>query len=113
MVAVSGDKLWVERVENLTDTYRVVVETSDGERLSENYYQKDGKTLDEDTFYIRGTLATGSDLGQLRNHVGVENALVIEDGCIFAMGDNRGNSSDSRAFGAVPISRIYGVVVKF
>lgn len=111
VVATSGDRLWVERVDNLTDTYRVIVQTADGKRLVENYYQKDGVTIDEDAFYIKGTLATGSDLGQLRSHVGEENALIIDDGCIFAMGDNRSNSSDSRAFGQVPLSRIYGVVI--
>ena len=111
VVAIAGDKLWVEKVDGIADTYLVVVSTPDGEKLHENYYRKDGETLDAETFYIRGTLATGSDLGELRNHVGEENALIIEENHFFAMGDNRNNSSDSRAFGSVPLSRLYGVVI--
>lgn len=34
--------------------------------------------------------------------------LIIPDGEIFALGDNRGNSLDSRAFGTVPASDIVG-----
>ena len=111
VVAIAGDKLWVEKVDGLNDTFRVVVQTADGQKLYENYYEKDGEALPEEAFYIRGVLATGSDLGELRNHVGEANALVIEADHFFAMGDNRGNSSDSRAFGAVPTSRLYGVVI--
>lgn len=37
--------------------------------------------------------------------------LIVPDGCIFAMGDNRPQSTDSRAFGCVPIDKIEGKVV--
>ena len=111
VVAVGGDKLWVEKVSDSVDLYYVVVETADGDRIIENYYERDGEVLAAESFYIKGVLTVGSDLGMLSQHKGRENALVIDDNCFFAMGDNRSNSSDSRTFGVVPVSRLYGVVI--
>lgn len=113
VVALAGDKLWVEFVDKdaLGDRYKVVVETPD-ETLYENYYKRNGKLLDEQAFYVYGSLITGSDLGILADHVGKDNALTISDGCFFAMGDNRANSLDSRVHGEFPLAQLYGVVVK-
>ncbi len=33
---------------------------------------------------------------------------VVPDGMIFVMGDNRGNSDDSRSFGPVPVDKVIG-----
>lgn len=111
VVAIAGDLLWVERTDEELDLYRVVVLTPENETLHENYYLKDGQVLAEETFFISGALLTGSDLGILGEHVGEQNALQIDDGCMFVMGDNRNNSSDSRSFGVVPQSRLFGVVI--
>ena len=110
VVAIAGDKLWVEKVDGTDITYLVVVETSDGQQLHEDYYVHNGEVLDAEAFYITDMARSG--LGLLAEHVGKENALPIEDGFFFAMGDNRANSSDSRSFGAVPFSRLYGVATR-
>ena len=109
VVAVAGDKLWLVAVDGESNKYKVVVESPSGETFYENGYEYDGETLAENGFYISGTL---DGLGILVDHVGRDNALEIQDDHFFAMGDNRGNSLDSRAFGAVPKSRLYGVVIK-
>jgi len=37
--------------------------------------------------------------------------LIVPEGTVFVMGDNRGNSGDSRKFGCVPYDKIEGKVV--
>ena len=60
------------------------------EELEENY-------LDENVTTDLGTYGVYSD-------------IVVPEGYIFVMGDNRGHSTDSRCFGCVPISKIEGKV---
>lgn len=57
-----------------------------GQRLIEPY-------LDEPTLWRGMTL---------------DHEYVVEPGHVFVMGDNRNNSSDSRVFGAIPLSSIVG-----
>ena len=111
VVALAGDKIWAEPVVGVDNSYRVVIETADGDTIYEDYYTRHGVSLPTEDFYVKGVLTKGSDLGILSQHIGQENALEIPQNCFFAMGDNRSNSHDSRAFGAVPTSRLYGVVI--
>ncbi|MBQ7668753.1 MAG: signal peptidase I [Clostridia bacterium] len=37
--------------------------------------------------------------------------MVIPEGYVFCMGDNRGSSADSRMFGAIPIDKIEGRII--
>ncbi|SVC85771.1 uncharacterized protein METZ01_LOCUS338625 [marine metagenome] len=33
---------------------------------------------------------------------------IVTEGAVMVMGDNRGNSRDSRAFGFIPVEDVYG-----
>ena len=41
---------------------------------------------------------------------GIFSDLVVPENCVFAMGDNRDDSMDCRAFGCIPLERIEGTV---
>lgn len=103
VVAVEGDKIWVEPVGN--KRYKLVVLTAQGERLEENYYTKNGELLQP--FVI-----PESRLGRLADFT-KENPHTIRAGYFFAMGDNRPNSADSRTaeIGDVPFERVFGVAI--
>lgn len=104
VVAVEGDSIWVEATDG---GYKLVVKTADGAEIYEDYYKKGKAALNADNFVLPNTV---QGLGQLSGHT-KDNPLVIEAGHFFAMGDNRGNSEDSRGnLGQVPLDRLYGVV---
>ena len=69
---------------------------------------KDGKVyingdiLQEE--YLAEDVITQSDGGQFLD-------LIVPEGTVFAMGDNRGHSADSRRFGCIPYEKIEGKVV--
>lgn len=61
-----------------------------------------GEELKED--YLPEGTKTNADGGQFID-------LIVPEGTVFVMGDNRGNSGDSRRFGCVPYEKIEGKVV--
>ena len=68
---------------------------------------KDGKVyindaeLDEP--YLQPEVTTNVELNQYHD-------LVVPENCVFVMGDNRDHSTDSRAFGCIPLDKIEGKV---
>lgn len=63
-----------------------------GEKIDEPYLEKENSTTDYHEIY---------DLSK---------PTIIPEGEVFYLGDNRGNSSDSRIYGTCPIENIVGVV---
>ena len=110
VVALEGDKVWVELVDAERELYQLFIETQDGKILVEDSYVRDGERVDVTNFYIRSVVLNGSGLGELEKNIGRDNALTVPTDCFYALGDNRSNSNDSRSFGSVPMSRLYGVV---
>ncbi|MFP5352230.1 MAG: signal peptidase I [Actinomycetota bacterium] len=73
--------------------------TVDGEEVSEPFLdlEVDGT----------GPSVTGSDCDRLQMEV-AEDGCLVPAGQIFVMGDNRGNSEDSRALGPIAIEKVVG-----
>lgn len=86
------------------DTVYIDFETGDlylNDKLVEEPYIKE-KTI-RNGRYILNLMAKGK--------YSKENPIVIQPGHIFAMGDNRNNSKDSRELGQVPVDEIMGGAV--
>ena len=60
-----------------------------------------GSELDEP--YLQEGVATNAESPVFTD-------LVVPDNCVFAMGDNREHSTDSRSFGCIPLKKIEGKV---
>ncbi len=75
---------------------RVVAVPGDRVRVANGVLRVDGETQEE--LYVKPQLPDGSAYGPER----------VPEGYVFVMGDNRGNSADSRVFGLLPIENIEG-----
>lgn len=72
--------------------------------LRDGYVYVDGVKLNEP--YTHGQKSEA-----MRSTAGVTYPYTVPEDCFWAMGDNRGNSGDSRVFGAVPVDNITGHAV--
>jgi len=85
------------------------------------------KKLDEDIELVKRIIALPNEKIDIKNRtvfindeiqergIGVtyphsDFPLIIQNNCIFVMGDNRNSSNDSRRFGCVPIENIDGQI---
>lgn len=69
--------------------------------LQDGYVYVDGKKLDEPYTH-------GEPSNPLPGVVDITFPYTVPQGDVWVMGDNRTNSADSRKFGAVPVSTLYG-----
>ena len=75
---------------------RVIGVAGDHILIQDGKVYLNGKELIED--YLQSNTIT--------ERTGVFYDLIVPEGCIFAMGDNRGDSMDCRAFGCIPLSKV-------
>lgn len=86
------DEYWIKRV---------VAVAGDTVSFQNNQFIRNGEVVEED--YILEQTVTDYVNGE---------ELVVPEGCVFVMGDNRNNSTDSRIIGCIDIDIITGKVWK-
>ena len=74
---------------------RVIGVAGDHIKIEEGKVYLNGEELNEP--YLREGITTDG---------GTFNDIVVLEGCVFVMGDNRPHSTDSRSFGCIPIEKI-------
>lgn len=105
---VSGDRLLLLSTPLYhTPSYGDIIVASkdsfeDGEPIIKRVIAVEGQTVDIDfstgTVYIDGVALNEPYINNLTTlSEGVNFPLVVEDGCVFVLGDNRGRSQDSRS----------------
>ena len=96
-VLESGKKSYIKRVIGLPGDH---VEIKDG------LVYINGEQLEED--YLQPGVVT--DMLQANGKETGFSDIIVPQNCVFAMGDNRPGSTDSRAFGCIPLEKIEGTV---
>lgn len=81
---------------------RVIATPGEHVQIKDGKVYINGKELQED--YLADDVITDSAEGQFVD-------LIVPEGTVFVMGDNRDHSADSRRFGCIPYEKIEGKVV--
>lgn len=92
-ISIFGETSYIKRVIGLPGDHIEIKDNSvyvNGERLNEDYLDYGTETTDKDGSFTD---------------------IVVPDGYIYVLGDNRSVSADSRRFGCIPIDKIEGKAV--
>ena len=81
---------------------RVIGLPGDHIEIKDGNVYRNGEKLEED--YIRSEVVTGVQEEEYAD-------VVVPEGTIYVMGDNREQSKDSRSFGCIPYDRVNGYLV--
>lgn len=96
------DKFTFYVLEQGKDSYIKRVIATEGEhiKIENGKVYINGEELKED--YLQSTVVT--------EPTGGFSDLIVPEGCVFVMGDNRSGSDDSRKFGCVPLEKLESIV---
>lgn len=79
---------------------RIIGVAGDHIKIEDGKVYRNGEQLDEP--YLQENIRTESK---------IYSDIIVPENCVFAMGDNRENSTDCRDFGCIPIRKIESVLI--
>lgn len=84
---------------------RVIGLPGDHVQIKEGSIYINGEKLQED--YLQSGVITDANKGIFTD-------IIVPENCVYAVGDNRTKSTDSRCFGCIPLEKIEGkVIIRF
>ena len=106
---------WADRKENIIK--RAVAFGGDELWFKEGwlYLKRKGedKAEKQEEPYISDQYRTDYSHPEYYNFYSEDNPYTVKEGCVFALGDNRNHSDDSRGYGDFPLKNVLGVVPKW
>ena len=102
---VSKFVYYVLEVNKVSYIKRVIALPGEHVEIKDGKVYINGEELKED--YLQPGVVTDLSKGELSD-------FVVPENCVFAMGDNRSQSTDCRAFGCIPLEKIESkVLIRF
>lgn len=94
-------KYYVLEIGKTSYVKRVIALPGEHVQIKDGYVYINGKKLQED--YLKNGVVTDIEKG-------IYDDFIVPENTIFAMGDNRSQSTDCRLFGCIPIEKIEGTL---
>lgn len=118
-----GDIVVIEAPEGITGEYLAYYSPNDvlttiKKLFAKTFYVKrviavggEHIKIEKDAVYIDGEKIDEPYVNPQNSSNGQNFEMVVPEGYVFCMGDNRGSSYDSRGFGAVPVEKVEGRII--
>lgn len=109
-----GDVILAFRIQQTYLKNDLVVYQQDGKRQVGRIIASQGDivTLDDSgTLRVNGTVQTGEIIYPTYAKAGLIYPYRVPEGHVFLLGDNRPQATDSRDFGAIPLSAVQGKII--
>lgn len=110
----AGDLVIAYRLQGKYSKNDVVVYTVNGEQKIGRIVAKVTDRIimdDSGTLLVNGTVQSGEILFSTYAKEGIEYPFTVPDGCVFILNDYRTTGTDSRDYGAIPLSDVEGKVI--
>lgn len=102
---IANFKYYILEIDKISYIKRVIATAGEHVKIADGKVYINDEELQED--YLQPGVTTNSLQGQFTD-------LIVPEGYVFVMGDNREHSTDSRRFGCIPLEKVESkVLIRF